>query len=93
MDKPEYPANVAYVSYKYPSQASFAFEHLQNQPEFESDKVACDWHVPRKPKQFKTSASEEVPKTTTFGGDIGNKLQAFNLLKDQYCSQEAQLED
>ena len=75
MDSPTYPANVAYVAYKHASQASIALEHLHKEPEFKSAKVGCDWHIPRKPRKFNTSASEEIPSNLVLDKAIGSKLQ------------------
>ena len=78
------------MAYKYPAQASFAYEHLHQEPEFYSEKVCCDWHMPKNPeklhsRKLKTAATLDEKSTLIF--DEAIKLQECNLLKDQYINQ------
>ena len=89
MDSPKFAHNIAYVAYKYPAQASFAYEHLHQEPEFSSEKVCCDWHMPKNPeklqqKKLKTAATLDEKSNLVLDDAI--KLQECNLLKDQFVS-------
>lgn len=44
VDSPKFQTSLAFVAYKYPTQAALALQYAEGMPEFEGHEVKVCWH-------------------------------------------------